>query len=79
MKSIKEKLNENIIDDQKIDEVALYGGDPYRERLHKQMNDAWVPKSIIEIIDQTKFPNGLVKFDTLVEILCEIYKDKFNK
>lgn len=49
------------------------------ERLCKQMADAWVPKSIIEMIKQTKFPNGFVKFDTLVEILREIYKDKFNK
>lgn len=68
MKDLTEKLNE-----------GAYYDDPYSERLYKQMTDAWVPKSIIEIIEKTKFPNGVVKFDTLVEILCEIYKDKYNK
>ena len=71
MKDLTEKLNEG----------AYYNDpySPYSERLYKQMTDAWVPKSIIEIIKQTKFPNGVVKFDTLVETLCEIYKDKYNK
>lgn len=69
MKNLTEKINEG----------TLYNGDPYSERLHKQMTDSWVPKSIIEIFEQDKFPNGLVKYDTLIEILCEIYKDKYNK
>ncbi len=69
MKNIKEKLNENIIDDQKIDEGAL-------DYQVKKMTKAQVPYSIINILQNVGAGEKYVPFDDFIDIICKIYEEK---
>lgn len=72
MKGLKERLVDKETNEQNVNEEKLC------DDQIKMLEDAWVPKSVISIlkdIDSEEF----VPFDRFVSILCEIYKDKYNK
>jgi len=70
MKDLKEKLNSQEINETYENDI---------KRMKKKMKDAWVNPKIIDMIETTNWhPDGYVKIEDLVDILCVLYKERFD-
>lgn len=70
MKDLKEKLNSQEINETYENDI---------KRMKKKMKDAWVNPKIINMIENTNFlPDGYVKIEDLVDILCILYSERFD-
>lgn len=70
MKDLKEKLNSQEINETYENDI---------KRMRKKMKDAWVNPKIIDMIETTNWhPDGYVKIEDLVDILCILYKERFD-
>lgn len=70
MKSIKEKLNEHLINEK---HGALIG---YQKEL---MEEAGVPDFVIAKLDSSPLGEKYVTIDAFVSAICAIYREKNNK
>ena len=70
MKSLAEKLNSQEINETYENDI---------KRMRKKMKAAQVNPEIINIVENTNWhPDGYVKIEDLVDILCIIYDKRFN-
>ena len=70
MKDLKEKLNSQEINETYENDI---------KRMKKKMKDAWVNPKIIDIVENTNWhPDGYVKVEDLVDILCILYSERFD-
>lgn len=70
MKDLKEKLNSQEINETYENDI---------KRMRKKMKDAWVNPKIINIVENTNWlPDGYVKIEDLVDILCILYSERFD-
>lgn len=70
MKDLKEKLNSQEINETYENDI---------KRMKKKMKDAWVNPKIISKVETTNWnPDGYVKIEDLVDILCILYSERFD-
>lgn len=70
MKDLREKLNSQEINETYENDI---------KRMRKKMKAAQVNPKIIDIVENTNWhPDGYVKIEDLVDILCIIYDQRFN-
>ena len=70
MKNLTEKLNSQEINETYENDI---------KRMKKKMKAAQVNPKIINIVENTNWhPDGYVKIEDLVDILCIIYDQRFD-
>lgn len=70
MKDLKEKLNSQEINETYENDI---------KRMRKKMKAAYVNPEIINKVENTNWhPDGYVKIEDLVDILCILYDKRFD-